>query len=93
MFSLVLRGSIFLIFMFWYTLTVWNLIDEHFNEEFRKYLTEEQDKENDKPEETLAENSHQEMRDVCKMNSKQLTKDKYLVTHDDACFILEDKND
>ncbi|KAF2885955.1 hypothetical protein ILUMI_20219 [Ignelater luminosus] len=52
---------------------MWNLIDEHFNQEFRKYLTGELSKKNDKSKETRAEDSHQEMRDKMVRNYKHKT--------------------
>lgn len=40
MFSLLFRGSIFLIVSIWYTVSVWNIINTYFNTEFKKYLKE-----------------------------------------------------
>lgn len=41
MFSILLRCFIFLTFMLWYSLGIWNLVDSYFNGEFKKYLQEE----------------------------------------------------
>lgn len=41
MFFILLRCFIFLVFMLWYSLGIWSLVDNYFNGEFKKYLEKE----------------------------------------------------
>lgn len=38
MFGVIFKGFFFLSIMFWYTLSVWNLVNDYFKEEVKKYL-------------------------------------------------------
>lgn len=41
MFGLIFKGFFFLLFMFWYSIGIWSLVNNYFTSEMRKYLTEE----------------------------------------------------
>lgn len=41
MFSVIFRGFIFIMFMFWYSVGLWEMINDYFGESFRNYLKEE----------------------------------------------------
>lgn len=43
MFGLLLRGALFLSVVMAYTLSVWNLIDNYFREELKRYMNKEQE--------------------------------------------------
>lgn len=44
MFSALFRGLIFIIFMFWYSLGIWNAIENYFRKSFKFYLEKEYQK-------------------------------------------------
>lgn len=83
MFSFTFRAATFLAIMFWYTVTVWNLVDDHFTEQFKKYFGK-----NTVKDQTI----NSGLKDVCKLGSRQIAKDKYLLAVNDACLVLEDES-
>jgi hypothetical protein len=41
MFGLIFKGFFFLFVMFWYTVGIWNLVNNYFRDELQKYLLSE----------------------------------------------------
>ncbi|KAF5270957.1 hypothetical protein FQA39_LY08260 [Lamprigera yunnana] len=82
-----LRCVLFLSIMFWYTITVWNFVDENFSEQFKKYLSGQR-KPSVQIDTKLKQND-----EACKVESRQLSKDKFLLSMKDTCTILEYNNE